>query len=51
MHEIVVIYGIVDTPKKSDTRKDLPAIQNRSVNTITTKQKLILISHEQSRFL
>jgi hypothetical protein len=38
-------------PKKSDARKDLPVTQSRSVNPITTKQKLILISHEQSTFL
>jgi hypothetical protein len=35
---------------KSDTRKDLPITQNRSLNPITTKQKLIPISHEKSRF-
>jgi hypothetical protein len=51
VHEIVVIYEIEDNPKKSDTRKDLPVTQHRSINPITTKQKLIWISHEQSRFL
>jgi hypothetical protein len=37
--------------KKSDSRKGVPATQNRNANPITTKQKLILISHEQSQFL